>query len=48
MGQGLAELGELAGQAGPAGRAEFGPAKGCAPRRVPAVRGPGGRAAVYF
>lgn len=33
---------------GPAGRAKLGPAEGCAPRRVPAARGPGGRAAVYF
>lgn len=40
VGRGLAEPG--------AGRAEPGPAQGCAPRREPAVRGPGGRAAVYF
>lgn len=48
VGWGLAEAGGLAGLAGPAGRAGFGPAQGSAPRRVPAVRGPGGWAAVYF
>lgn len=44
---GEAQGGPGAGRAG-GRRGWAGPGQGCAPRREPAVRGPGGRAAVYF